>query len=111
MARRRTEPVKHTCPDIDRIIDTITRITREMDYCNTNEEIGALLDQLSDWKSDLAQIGVGKYCELEDLRSSNASLRDWGQEMYDDAERLEQERDELENECENLKETIKDLEP
>ena len=38
MSRRRREPVKNTCPDIDRIISTITTICKQMDSCNDEYE-------------------------------------------------------------------------
>lgn len=110
MARRKTEPVKHTCPDIDRLIGTITRIVKEMDSCDNEDEKGLLLDQISDWKSDLGNIGVGNRCELEDLRSSNSALRDWGQEMYNDAESLEAERDEIQSKYDKVLDRISELE-
>ena len=110
MARRQTEPVKHTCPDINRLVSTITRITIEMKSCNEGDDKSLLLDQISDWKSDLEIIGVGNRCELEDLRSSNSALRDWGQNMYEEAESLENERDYLQSKYETALEDIKYLE-
>ena len=110
MSIRRGEPVKNTCPDIDRIISTITAICKQMESCNDEDEKDALLECISDWKSDLESIGVGKWNELEDLRSANAALRDWGNEMYNDAESLESERDEFERKYEDEKEKVSKLE-
>ena len=110
MSIRRGEPVKNTCPGIDRIISTITAICKQMESCNDEDEKDALLECISDWKSDLESIGVGKWNELEDLRSANASLRDWGNEMYNDAESLESERDEFERKYEDEKEKVSKLE-
>ena len=110
MSRRREEPVKNTCPGIDRIISTITAICKQMESCNDEDEKDALLECISDWKSDLESIGVGKWNELEDLRSANAALRDWGNEMYNDAESLESERDEFERKYEDEKEKVSKLE-
>ncbi len=110
MGYRKTEPVKHTCPDIDRMIGTITSIVKQMNSCDSEDEKETLLEQISDWKHDLECIGVGNRCDLEDLRSSNSALRDWGQDMYNDAEARENERDEFEKECETLKDKISDLE-
>jgi chromosome segregation ATPase len=110
MVYRKTEPVKHTCPDINRMIITITDIVKQMNSCNSEDEKETLLEQITDWKHDLECIGVGNRCDLEDLRSSNSALRDWGQEMYNDAEERENERDKYEEECESLKDEISDLE-
>ena len=110
MSRRRGEPVKNTCPDIDRIISTITAICKQMESCNDEDEKDALLECISDWKSDLESIGVGEWNELEDLRSANAALRDWGNEMYNDAESLESARDDFERKYEDEKEKVSKLE-
>jgi hypothetical protein len=44
---------------------------------------------MSDWKAELESLGIGKWSELETLRNSNHSLREWGVEMYEDAENME----------------------
>lgn len=110
MSRRRGEPVKNTCPDIDSIISTITAICKQMESCNDEDKKDALLECISDWKADLESIGVGKWSELEELRSANAALRDWGNEMYNDAESLESERDDFERKYEEEKEKVSKLE-
>lgn len=115
MSRRR-EPVKNTCPDVDRIKETITSIVKQMDRCDSNDSIEDLLENIQDWSSDLGRIGVGRSCDLEDLRDSNSALRDWGNEMYEEASDLENEISkltdkivELENEVLELKDEVKDL--
>lgn len=110
MSRRKGEPVKHTCPDIDRIIGTITNIVNQMKNCDDKDSNDDLLENIKDWAGDLESIGVGKWCELESLRSSNGALRDWGNEMYNDAETLEAERDDFESKYEDAKDKILDLE-
>lgn len=110
MSRRKGEPVKHTCPDIDRIIGTITAIVNQMKNCDEKDSADDLLENIKDWTGDLESIGVGKWCELESLRSSNGALRDWGNEMYNDAETLEAERDYFEGKYEDAKDKISDLE-
>ena len=109
MSRRRGEPVKNTCPDIDRILATIKSIFNEMESCSDEDDKETLLESISNWKTDLYSIGVGKSNELEDLRSANAALRDWGNEMYNDAESLEIERDRLEDKIEELNSEISSL--
>jgi hypothetical protein len=47
------------------------------------------LSLMSDWKAELESLGIGKWSELETLRNSNHSLREWGVEMYEDAENME----------------------
>jgi hypothetical protein len=107
---RRTEPVKNTCPDIDGIINTITSIIKQMESCGEEDSVEFLLENISDWKGDLGDIACGRWCILEELRNANAKLREWGQEMYDEAERLEKERDEFESLYEQEKERVSELE-
>jgi chromosome segregation ATPase len=110
MARRRTEPVKNTCPDIDRLKDTLRGIITAMASCTENNTSEHLISLIESWSSELDDIGVGSRCELETLRESNAALREWGQEMYDEAETLEKEKDKLEEEKDKLQEEITSLE-
>ena len=107
---RRTEPVKNTCPDIDGIINTITSIIKQMESCGEEDSVESLLENISDWKGDLEGIACGRWCVLEELRNANAALRDWGQEMYNEAETLEKERDEFESLYEQEKEKVSELE-
>jgi hypothetical protein len=85
---RRGEPVKHTCPDIDRLIKTVTEIAG-MNFCKEEDTMEDTLSLMSDWKAELESLGIGKWSELETLRNSNHSLREWGVEMYEDAENME----------------------
>lgn len=117
MSRRNTEPVRHTCPDIDRIISSILSICKEIDHCDTDDSVEDLLSQMRNWESDLESIARGNNCDLENLRSSNSALREWGQEMYNEAENLESEVyklndqiSELESVISELKDTLVDLE-
>jgi hypothetical protein len=84
---RRGEPVKHTCPDIDRLIKTVTEIVAGMNFCKEEDTMEDTLSLMSDWKAELESLGIGKWSELETLRNSNHSLREWG-EMYEDAENM-----------------------
>jgi len=97
MSSHKREPVKHTCPDIDRYIKYIKMVTmRDRDLRNLNEE-------------DLLETAIAMNAELQDcieyfeeLRSSNSSLREWGAE---EAERV----DILEGKIDSLEEQIEDL--
>jgi hypothetical protein len=97
MSSHKREPVKHTCPDIDRYIGYIKMVTmRDRDLRNLNEE-------------DLLETAMAMNAELQDcieyfeeLRSSNSSLREWGAE---EAERV----DILEGKIDDLEEQIGDL--
>ena len=72
---------KHTCPLIDKAIADIRRAINS----NTLEDVYHWLDGVED--------------TLEEIRDSNETLRDAACDVID-------ERDELEMEIENLKETV-----
>lgn len=105
------EPCGQTCPQINSIIETITSIVKEMDECHEDMPFHQLFDYISEWKSELADIGVGKWCELEDLRHSNADLRSWGEDLITICTELESEKDaiieDLQNEIYELEYKIK----
>ena len=65
------EPVKHTCPDIDSVLSQI------------EEAKSMMLDAIS----LLSRLDR----ELENLRSSNDLLRDWGANEADRVDELEEE--------------------
>lgn len=109
MSRRNTEPVKHTCPDINKIIATITDIVKSMDACVKDDDINDLIDWIHDWSGELTSIGFGRICLMEDLRSSNDALRTWGNELYSEAEQLDSEIDRLQNSISQLEEEIIEL--
>jgi hypothetical protein len=73
---RRGEPVKHTCPDIDRLIKTVTEIVAGMNSVKKKIPWNTMPSLMSDWK-ELESLGIGKWSELETLRNSNHSLREW----------------------------------
>jgi len=49
MSRRSSEPVRHTCPDIDRMKSTIESIVKQMDSCNSDDTVDSLLESIRDW--------------------------------------------------------------
>lgn len=87
------EPIKHTCPDIDKYIKDIKWAIvkdRELKYMNEKE----LFDAASSMSDEL------KNCinYLDELRESNHILRSWG---IEEAERV----DELESQLEEIRPT------
>jgi chromosome segregation ATPase len=98
MSANRSEPVRHTCPDIDRIIKSLKDA---MEECKNTDEIDGnyIINELRGLESD-----------LEDLRTSNSKLRDWGNALVDDLEEQDTRIEELENENETLKSKLDDAE-
>jgi len=93
---RDNAPVGNTCPEIDSIISLI----RNMDNYNINEE-----SELKDLNSDI------RSCEilLEEIRSANSELREWGNDLHRDKEDLENENYKLQDQVSDLENTILDL--
>jgi len=104
------EPVRHTCPDINSAQDVLKTIVNNFSSLNENNDIFDILDIISDVSYDLN----GLIDTFEELRNSNASLRDWGNEIQNIAEQLfsqkDQEIEELYEQIESQKEEIRDLE-
>lgn len=99
---QRTEPVKNTCPDINSIIATITSICKQMGRCDSSDDVEGLIEDIQNWKNDLENIGVGKFCEMETLRDANYALRTWGYELVEELENLEGTVSDLESELAEL---------
>lgn len=89
---------------------TIENMVREMDSMREEDGIEAIIDSMRGWAQDLGAIGVGKRCELEELRTSNGLLRDWGHEMYNDAEYWESQADKMQDKVSELEGKVEDLE-
>ena len=83
------EPVRHTCPDIDRlkcdIEDAIKECKKEYDS----------FDTARDGFSDILYFIDDIPNELERLRDANSSLRDWGNALLDKVKELESENERL----------------
>ena len=78
------EPIKHTCPDIDKYIKWIKfEIVKDRDLKNFSEQ--ELFDAASSMSSQLES--CIEY--LEELRNSNNILRQWGIEEANNFDELE----------------------
>lgn len=97
-------PIGHTCPIIDNVIGKMESAKNEADYISkhpeedSSEEANTILGEL-----------VDAIKEIEDVRSANSELRDWGNEEYNRAEEAEGERDEAIRDKEYLQEEIGEL--
>ena len=85
------EPIKHTCPDIDKYIKWIKwEIVADRNLQNMNEK--ELFDAASSMASKLDDC-MGY---LEELRRSNDTLRSWGISEADEVDSLQNYVEELE---------------
>ena len=74
MEKHHREPIKHTCPDIDKLIKGQAEIMKLIRNYKKIDDI----DEFKDIISDIENILCDFDNELEKLRSSNDTLRDWG---------------------------------
>ena len=104
------EPVKQTCPDINRLQKTIKEIINNFESFKQEDVSEDFLSSMQDASWELKDI----YSTLEELRNANSALRDWGYELTSLAENLESEKDaeigELENTISAKETEISDLE-
>jgi len=88
-------PIDNTCPKIDSVISFIKGIG-----WNLEDEDELLLS-----KESKAIIEV-----LEEIRTANSTLREWGNQEFQEKEYFEKERDEMEGKIKDLEKEIKSLE-
>lgn len=93
MASHMREPIKHTCPDIDKYIKAIKQV-----LYNDRQLKNLEPDELYNAASDMAYELESCIDYLEELRASNDELRQWGIEEADKVDELELKIEELEQE-------------
>lgn len=82
------EPVRHTCPDIDALIDSMCDMGTDAEKA------------MKDITSRIDDFCTHARAELEKLRSANDSLRTWGCDWRDEAESIERGALDTEREAE-----------
>ena len=98
------EPIKYTCPDIDSVIEWIDDAIKSCDSKSDLENY-TYEERINDVKYYLR----GCFDKLEELRSANSTLRDWGNDINNELEEVEKERDEALDKVANLEDEIEDL--
>lgn len=87
--------VAFTCPTIDSIIKSINTAIKNAEYGIKKEDLTSFTDVISELE--------GLESMLEDVRSANSTLRDWGEEQYQKVNDLEFNMETLEMEINELK--------
>jgi len=93
MASHIREPIKHTCPDIDKYIKAIKQVLykdRELEGLEYDDLYSAAADMSYELESCIDY--------LEELRASNDELRQWGIEEAENVDELELKIEEIEQE-------------
>ena len=102
---RDNAPVRNTCPTIDYIIQLMESAINEANYImkysegdvyiSANEVVSCLGDAVND---------------MENIRSDNAELREWGNDLYYEKEYLERDLDDANRKIEMLEDKVRELE-
>lgn len=98
-------PISFTCPYIDRAIkaveneeafalERLREIHDQLYRAGISEDILLDMSHLESYIKDITFIAKEGF---ENIRSDNAALREWGEELESKVEELEHERDELLN--------------
>ena len=94
MGKHQREPIKHTCPDIDKLIKGQNEIMKLIRNYQKIDDV----DEFKDIISDIENILWDFEDKLEDLRKSNDTLRDWGISEAEEVDKLEDKIYVFENE-------------
>jgi len=93
MGKHYREPIKHTCPDIDKLIKGQNEIMKLIINYQKIDDI----DELKDIISDIENILWDFEEKLEELRKSNDTLRYWGISEAEEVDKLEDKIYAIEN--------------
>jgi hypothetical protein len=88
------EPIKYTCPDIDRLIKGQNEIMKLIRNYQKIDDI----DEFKDIISDIENILWDFEDKIEELRRSNDTLRNWGISEAEEVDKLEDKVFVLQNE-------------
>jgi len=104
MSRYDNAPIGNTCPTIDNIIGKMEEAKNEADWCLRNPD-----DKHTDELNNIVGKMADAILDMEGIRSDNSTLRDWGNELFNEKDEIEKERDEAISEKESLEEEITEL--
>lgn len=98
-------PVKNTCPVIDKVLKGIQSAQQDIKRTIDAQELEVAHSEAKDAYDNLYRLDD----LMEQLRSDNSALRDWGHDEAKKVDDLEQELEDLRSENEDLKAEIEKL--
>jgi chromosome segregation ATPase len=104
------EPLGHTCPRVNNAQSEISGIVNDLESVDCSEEDKVILNDAITSLNSLSE-------DLENLRTDNSTLRDWGNEEAKKADDFEKELDEtrdqlseMETDRDHYKDRVAELE-
>lgn len=116
--QRTTEPVGHTCPIVDGVIEIIQALPvadliewlQGIEF-EDNDDERPLADQRDTFVEALENCDIdAATAKMEDLRAANAKLREWGGKNANEADEFEEKYEEEQKKNEALERRIAELE-
>ena len=110
-------PVRHTCPDIDAVIREVksslqTAKAIKDKVANTDEQKMSpdmwvtFKESIEDEADEIENYLASVEGQLEDLRTANEKLREWGLDLYNEVEELEDKVGTLETDVYEITEEL-----
>lgn len=103
---RDNAPIGNTCPKIDDVIEVLDGVADRLRELSDKLNCPALEEECNDifeQAGNLKALFDGRRSPIEELRSANEQLRDWGNDQFERA-------NEAEAECKDLRRQIDQLE-
>lgn len=108
-------PVGYTCPDIDEVLNSVESVLQTAKaikdkLANTDEQKMSpdmwvtFKDEIKDEAEEIEHYLSGTASQMEELRTANEKLREWGLDANNRVDELEVEVVELKDEIEGLHE-------
>jgi uncharacterized protein YukE len=97
-------PVPYTCPTIDGVIKTLKDAESDIDnllYFSETTTPADFKNGIKEAISNLNSLWNGRYTDLEEIRSANEKLREWGSDLESKVEELESTIADLEYQLKN----------
>ena len=98
-------PIGYTCPDINKLIDYCESMRAELKDLRTVED-----PEIRDEVESICDKKIDEIIEMaEFLRKSNETLREWGEDLFDDLEEANNVIEKMDEKIYNLKEEVNSL--